>query len=86
VLRPALEPVYVEMRRTDPAAANLAEVIGDFGFAVGVILQLAYATAVLIVMLVPSVSKAFRGEAGPADDRDEEAEDRPDYYDDRYER
>jgi hypothetical protein len=86
-VQPALGPIYQEMERINPAVAKFAQlgqVVAAVSVIVGVLIQLAYATTILIVMFLPSVGKAFRA-APPGADEDEE-ENEEDYYDDRYER
>jgi hypothetical protein len=87
VLQPATAPLWDEMVRGNPGAAAGAKIGAVVGGLIGSCFPLIYPIAVLIVMLLPSVGKAFRRAAERGDDYDrEEEEDRPDYYDDRYER
>jgi hypothetical protein len=81
VLQPALVPVYQELERTDPAKAKFAQLGGTGGVLFGVCFQLIYSAAVLIVMLLPSVTKAFYAAPTPEDEHEEDRYDEEDYRD-----
>ena len=81
--QPALEGVRQELENIDPGMAQLFQMIYGLGSVLGPLVALIYPTAVLIIMLLPGVGRAFHG---PPPEREPGDEDRPDYYDDRYER
>ena len=83
VTQPAMEGVRQELENIDPGMAQLFQTIFAVGSVVAPLVTLIYPTVVLIIMLLPGVGRAFHG---PPPEREPGDEDRPDYYDDRYER
>jgi hypothetical protein len=83
VTQPALDAAWPDLERIDPNMARFMQMIFSVSGAIAPCFGVLYPAAVLIVMLWPSVGKAFNA---PPREADGEGEDQPDYYDDRYER
>jgi hypothetical protein len=81
--KPALDTAWPDLERIDPNMTRLFQLIFGLSPVIGPLLGGIYPVAVLIVMLLPSVGKAFRATPRRGDEEDEDQED---YYDDKYER
>jgi hypothetical protein len=65
---PATEEAFRQMPNMDPQQAHVMQSVGPMMLplmVVGVLIQLVYPVTVLIIMLLPSVRAAFRGEPVP---------------------
>jgi hypothetical protein len=87
---PANEEAFRQMPALNPQQAHMNQSLGQMMMplmVVGVLIQLVYPVTILIIMLLPSVRAAFRGEAvpeGPEDYHDVAQPAGPDETDDRF--